>query len=105
MRLQSFIRDALGTISRAVKNNPTIAMKILEKCQGFDVIQAPCGPSDVAGVLRELARGRAEHELASTRREESTAQFLIRDPFEDARELAPLIKKHLLALRKEYGVK
>jgi hypothetical protein len=105
MRLQSFIRDALGTISRAVKNNPTIAMKILEKCQGFDVIQPPFGPSDVAGVLRELARGRAEHELASTRREESTAQFLIRDPFEDARELAPLIKKHLLALRKEYGVK
>jgi hypothetical protein len=105
MSLRGLVGDAIESITEAVRNNPTIAMKILEKCQGFAVIQAPCGPTDVAGILLELARERAEQELASTRREESTAQFLIRDPFEDARELAPLIKKHLLALRKEYGVK
>lgn len=104
-RLQSFIRDALGTISRAVKDNPTIAMKILEKCEGFDVIQPPFGPTNVQAILHALARERAEKELASTRREESTKQLLITDPFEDARELAPLIKRHLLALQKEFAVK
>jgi hypothetical protein len=52
-----------------------------------------------------LARERAEQELASKRQEESTGQLLIPDLFEDARELAPLIKKHLLALQKEYAVK
>jgi len=105
MRLQSFIRDALGTISRAVKDNPTIAMKILEKCQGFDVIQPPTGPTDVESILRELALKRAEEELAATREEESKGQLVFTDPIADLQELSPLIKKHLFALRKEYGVK
>jgi len=105
MSLRGLVGDAIETISRAMKDNPTMAMKILEKCEGFAVIQAPFGPTDVAGILRELARERAEQELASTRREESTGKLLVTDFFADAQELALLIKKHFLALRKEYGVK
>ena len=103
-RLQSFIRDALGTISRAVKNNPTIAMKILEKCQGFDVIQPPFGPTDVDGILRRVARERAQEELTEMKRKEGTEQLFFANHFEEARQIAPLIRKHYSALRKEYGL-
>ena len=76
MKLLGVVSDAVQTITEGVKSNPAIAMKILEKCQGLDVIRPPVGPTDVAGILRELARERAEQELASTRREESTGKPL-----------------------------
>lgn len=101
--LRALVSAAIETIEEAVKNNPNIAMKILEKCQGFDVIQPPTGPTTVEGILGELALERAEEELAATR-EERTGQLHIIDPFEHALQLRPLIEKHLLSLRKEHGL-
>jgi len=92
--LQSLVSDALRTISEAVKNNPTIAMKILEKCQGLNVIEPPSGPTAVDGILLGVARERAQEELTEMRRKEGTGQLVFTDFFEDARELAPLIGKH-----------
>jgi len=93
------IEEALET------GDASVALKILRCAKGLNTIEYPDGPTDVEGVLRGLALERAEQELASTRKEESTGQLLIIDPFEHALQLRPLIKKHLLSLRKEYGVK
>jgi hypothetical protein len=102
--LQALIGDALQTISRAVRNNPTIAMKILEKCQGLNEIEPPAGPTDVDDILLGVARERAQEELTEIRRKEGTGQPLFSDHFEEALQLAPLIRKHYSALKEEYGV-
>ena len=80
MKLLGAVSDAVQTITEAVKNNPAIAMKLLKKCQDLNVIQAPCGPTDVEGILRDLALKRAEEELAATREKESKGQFFITYP-------------------------
>ena len=103
-RLLGVVSDAVQTITEEVRSNPGIAMRILKRCRGFDVIQPPSGPTDVVGVLRGLALKRAEEELAAIREEESKGQFFISDPFEYARELAPLIKKHFAILQKKHGI-
>ena len=55
MRLLGVVSDAIETIKESVKNNPTIAMKILEKCRGLNEIEPPTRPTTVEGILLELA--------------------------------------------------
>lgn len=102
--LQALIGDALRTISRAVRNNPTIAMKILEKCQGLREIEPPAGPTDVDDILLGMAQERAQEELTEIRLKEGTGQPFFPDHFEEALQLAPLIRKHYSALKEEYGL-
>jgi len=102
--LHSLVSDALRTISEAVKNNPTIAMKILEKCQGLNVIEPPTGPTTVEGILLELACERAELELTEMRRKESEGQLVIIDPIRDTEELSALVTKHFSILKEKHLV-
>ena len=102
--LQALIGDALRTISRAVKDNPTIAMKLLQKCESLNEIEPPVGPTDVDDILLRMAQERAQEELTEIRRKEGTGQPLFPDHFEEALQLAPLIRKHYSALKEEYGV-
>ena len=103
-KLLGVVSAAIETIEEAVKNNPAIAMKILEKCQGLDVIQPPSGPTSAEEILLAMARALAEQELASKREKENAGQLPIADPFEDALLLAPLIEKHYSILQKKHGI-
>lgn len=104
--LASLIARALGVIEKALEmGDASVALRILRCAKGLNTIECPDGPTDVADVLRELARERAEQELASTRREESKGQLFITDPIADIEELAPLIKKHFSILKEKYGMR
>jgi hypothetical protein len=104
MKLLGVVSAAIETIKEAVKNNPAIALKLLEKCQGLNEIEPPTGPTSAEEILLAMARELAEQERASKRQEESKGEFFITDPFEDARELAPMIKRHFSSLKKKYGL-
>lgn len=102
-RLASLITKALGAIEKALEmGDASVALRILRCAKGLNTIECPDGPTDVEGILRELALKRAEEELAATREEESKGQLFITDHLEYALQLRPLIKKHLCILEKKY---
>jgi hypothetical protein len=103
-KLLSVVSDAIETIKEAVKKNPSIAMKILEKCRGLNEIEPPTGPTTVDGILRRVALKRAQEELTEMRRKEGTEQLLFANHFEEARQLRPLIKKHFSILKEKYAI-
>ncbi len=105
MKLLGAVSDAVQTITAAVKNNPAVAMRLLEKCRGLNEIEPPRGATSAEDILLQLAGERAQEELTEIRRKESNGQLVIIDPIRDTEELSGLVTKHFSILKEKHQVK
>jgi hypothetical protein len=49
-RLRALVGDAIETVSRVVKDDAAIALKIIQSCKDLEIVEPPPGPKEVEGV-------------------------------------------------------